>query len=229
MKKFHSFTTVLILILALLFTLLGMGAESAQESVIFKSNPENVQAYIGPQLSYGLLKNKPSFFKGGNGGLIFKNKFYAGVFAETLASNHSSEKLSVIRQDNRTKNYSNLKTNFGYAGIMIGYIYNTGKTSHLRLGAGVGLGSISLSENDLRLDFRENIINDGVFLLHPKAELGFNLFRNIRSAIGVGYRWVTGANSAYRKPDGSKGHYFNNIDFSGPVISLSLNIGNFNS
>lgn len=213
MKKFHSFTTVLILILALLFTLLGMRAESTQENVIFKNIPEHVQAYIGPQLRISILKNKPAIFKGGNGGLIFRNKLYAGVFAETLASNHSSEKLSVLRRDNRTTSFSNLKTNFEYTRIMIGYKYNIQKTFHIRLETGVGLGSISLSENDLRLDFLENIINYGVFLLHPKAELGFSLFKNIRSAIGIGYRWVAIAYSAYRKPNESKGNYFNNIDF----------------
>ena len=229
MKKLNTFTPILLLILALLYTLFGMSQTENKTGFLLSGNETRITGFAGPSLSISEIKNKPALFKGGSGGIIVNRNFIAGAFAETHAGSHNTGRLSLTLGNRQTVTYSNLRTNFGFAGLMFGYIRQKTENFRLQAGMGIALGSISLSENDYRLDFRENIINDGVFVIIPKAEAGFRLFPFIRTTLGLGYRIVRGTGRTTATSEGTINNCLNNKDFSGPLVSISIHMGNFNS
>lgn len=229
MKKLNTFTPILLLILALLYTLFGMSQTENKTGFLLSGNETRITGFAGPSLSISEIRNKPALFKGGSGGIIVNRNFIAGAFAETHAGSHNTGRLSLTLGNRQTVTYSNLRTNFGFAGLMFGYIRQKTENFRLQVGMGIALGSISLSENDYRLDFRENIINDGVFVIIPKAEAGFRLFPFIRTTLGLGYRIVRGTGRTTATSEGTINNCLNNKDFSGPLVSISIHMGNFNS
>jgi hypothetical protein len=229
MKKLNNLTPILLLILALLYTVFGMSQTDNRTGLMRQDNETRITGFAGPSLSISEIKNKPAFFKGGSGGIIVNRNFFAGAFAETHAGSHNTGRLSLTLGNRQTVTYSNLRTNFGFAGLMFGYIHQKTENFRLQAGMGIAIGSISLSENDYRLDFRENIINDGVFVIIPKAEAGFRLFPFIRTTLGLGYRIVRGTGRTTATSEGTINNSLNNKDFSGPLVSISIQMGNFNS
>lgn len=229
MKKLNTYASFLLLILALLYAVFGMSQTENKTGYPPAGNETRFTGFAGPSLSLTEIKNKPALFKGCNGGIIVNGNFFAGAFAETHAGSHNTGRINLTLDNRQTISYSNLRTNFGFAGLMFGYIRQKTESFKLQTGMGIALGSISLSENDYRLDFRENIINDGVFVIIPKVEAGFRIFPFIRTNFGLGYRIVRGTVRTTVTSDTTTNNFLSNKDFSGPLISISIQMGNFNS
>lgn len=229
MKKLQTITTIIILISALLYTAIAMGQEQQETRYLIEGKDIRISGFGGPVVAVSQVSGDAALFTGGGGAVLINRSFYLGGFGEGLTSRHTLPVLSVMDNAGTVNDYYDLRTDFGYGGLWAGYIFHPEKAVHATVSSLIGLGSVSLTEDDYHIDRYDNIMEDMVFVLTPQVELEVNLFRWFRIIAGAGYRFTGGIEKQYRNSQDNLVDYFSNKDFSGPQFSLGLLFGGFDN
>ncbi len=229
MKKLQTTTAIIILISALLYTAFAMGQEQQETRYLFENKDIRISGFGGPVLSFSEVSGDAALLTGGGGAVLINRTFYIGGFGEGLSSVHTLPVLSVMNSTGDVTDYYDLRTNFGYGGLWAGYIFHPEKVIHAVVSSRIGVGSVSLAENDYHIDRYDNIMEDMVFVFTPQVELEVNVFRWLRINAGAGYRFTGGIEKQYRNRQGNLVDYFSGKDFSGPQFSLGLLFGVFDN
>ena len=148
----------------------------------------------GPWMTFTTINGDFSHMMGGGGGVLLNSSFYFGGYGYG-----STNRIS----------YQGDNMEFGYGGLMTGFIFNSKKAIHPMVGFQMGWGDISM----------ENLnITDQVYVLTPLVELEMNLTQFFKLGIGASYRYVSGVDNVGN---------LKNSDFSGFAGRLSFYFGWF--
>ena len=128
----------------------------------------SISGFGGPWMSFTSINGKFTHMMGGGGGVLLNQSLYLGGYGYG---------------NTNPITYDPGELEFGYGGLMAGYIHESRRALHPNLGLMVGWGDIRLMETDLK---------DNIFVLQPMAEVEVNFTRFMKVGLGVGYRYVTG-------------------------------------
>ncbi len=145
--------------------------------------------YGGPVFKYTQIgPNKTDgFLVGGQGGWIIDHKFVLGGAGYGLASKVQADWYEVRTFDGESVPYV---LDFGYGGLLLGFISSSDDLIHYELFAVLGGGGI-----DYRLeDNYESYDNSGdaIFVAEPGINLMLNVTEFFRLGVGATYRFVQG-------------------------------------
>lgn len=166
--------------------------------------------YGGPVLSYSRVLGRDALFFGGRGGWIINHRFVLGAGGFALANR-------VPPPAGAPDIGEELKTEFGYGGIWLEYIFLPGKLVHGSIGTLLGGGSVAYSRvRRIERQSRE-VENDVIFVAEPVISLELNVSRFLRFAAGAGYRYAGSVNLTGLRQE----------DVSGFTGSVMLKFGRF--
>lgn len=187
MKKFVS------VVLLVLTTTIVFSQEDGEFETLFGEGT-SFSGFGGPWMTFTTINGEFAHMMGGGGGVLLNKSFYFGGYGYGLTNNIS---------------HLNETIDFGYGGLMAGYIFNSNKALHPMIGLQMGWGDIS---------FRDTEISDQVYVLSPQVELEMNMTRFFKIGLGAEYRYVMGVESLTGLSD---------TDFSGFSGRLSFYFGWF--
>lgn len=204
-------------IIAVLFSLLfiNVRAQEDQEEIktIFDQGVHRISGFGGPFMYFSTFHKDFAHFMGGGGGVLINNKFYLGGFGFGLTTSHPvpTSQYDRLNLDLNT----DYKYDFGYGGLMFGYIFGWSNAIHLTVGFQGGWGAISIrNPNDFTdWDFEA----DPVYVLSPLAEVEMNITRFFRIGVGANYRYVGDVDFSN----------LDDMDLSSPGVYLSFKFGWF--
>ncbi|HPG32847.1 MAG: hypothetical protein H6541_02475 [Lentimicrobiaceae bacterium] len=227
LKKLNTIASILIFFFLLLYTVIALGQNNQETQYLLSGKNIKISGFGGPTLSFSQITNEPAVLTGGGGAVLFNQTFFAGIFGEGLSSDHRLKQLQMENDFGNISTFYDVRTDFGYGGLWLGYIHQPKNAVHFGLSTKIGWGSISLAERDYHIDWHDNIMNDVVFVFNPQAEIELNLYRWFKLNIGVGYRFVSGLDKTYVNQLGQEKKYFQNTDFSQPHATIGLLFGGF--
>ena len=204
MKKTLFFTLLLFAFYA------ANGQEDEPIQTIFDGKIHKVSGFGGPFMSFTTFNGKFAHMMGGGGAVLLNNQLFFGGYGYGMTTPIKSE---IIENIDGTEITREGDLNFGNGGFWLGVILKPQSAIHTAAHLQMGWGDVSFND-----DFNFDTDNDEVFILTPAIELDMNMTRFFRISAGVNYRMVLGAN-----------HWdtFDNMDFSGPGVSLSFKFGWF--
>lgn len=132
---------------------------------------------IGPNQTSGILV-------GGMGGWIIDHTFVIGGGGYGLSSDVQADWYNTGAEEP-------FYLNFGYGGLMLGYINNSDNLVHYEVTGILGGGGASYR---IKNDYNSNNDGDGLFVAEPAVNLVLNVTPFFRIAAGASYRYVTGVN-----------------------------------
>jgi hypothetical protein len=187
----------------LLFLISGLCIFSlqAQHETLF-DDWRDLGGFGGPIMEIGAINKQTAAYWGGGGAISMKNIFFGGYgLGNNFADYTIEEGVEAGRYNIRHK----------HAGLWFGYSHKPEKLFHLYTSLRLGWGNARLSNED-------RTISDRIFAMTPEVGLEVNLYRFVRLAGTIGYRWTNGIS---RLPG------LSNRDFSSPVGVLTLRFGVF--
>jgi hypothetical protein len=196
-----------ILIVAIM--LLGISLPVWAEDEILLSGPMEHGGYGSIQLESTLIGGKPAMMVGGYGGWLVNHKLLIGVGAYALVTDIKAP-ASVQNPEN------SLYFQTGYAGILVEYIFNSSKSSHLSISNLIGVGVVNYGEKTQWVISTPSN-GDSYFVLEPGIHWELNLTKFWRINAGVSYRYVSGVELAG----------INNQDLSTVSFRLGSKFGKF--
>ncbi|UCG91468.1 MAG: hypothetical protein JSV97_10370 [candidate division WOR-3 bacterium] len=159
--------------------------------------------FVAPVMKITELNDNVEAFTGGHAGLIINRNFMIGVGGFGLADDFE---YGTARDP---------LVDFGYGGLLVGYINNSHELIHLSVHSLIGGGGLCYRRwYDVWYD--EQYI-DAVFVLEPGLDLELNVTRYFRIGLGGSYRLVYGVNF----------DDLSNYDVSGPAASVTFKLGKF--
>ena len=162
--------TFLLAFLMLSFSVFSQEKEEDQLQTIL-GDEISISGFGGPWMSFTSINGEFAHMMGGGGGLLLNQSLYLGGYGYGN-TNPISYELGELE--------------FGYGGLMAGYIHESRRAIHPNLGVMIGWGDIRLKETD---------VDDNIFVLQPMAEAESNITQFMKIGLGVGYRYVTGVNT----------------------------------
>jgi hypothetical protein len=187
MKRIILFSLILIASTAII------AQEDDEFETIFGQDTQ-FSGFGGPWMNFTTLNGEFAHMMGGGGGVLLNSSFYFGGYGYGLTNQI---------------NYQGDKLDFGYGGLMTGYIFNSNEALHPMIGFQMGWGDISMKDTEL---------SDQVYVLNPIVELEMNLTQYFKIGVGAGYRYVSGVDNIGTLA---------NSDFSGFSGRLSFYFGWF--
>jgi hypothetical protein len=162
--------TLLVAVLMLSFSVFSQEKEEDQLQTIL-GDEISISGFGGPWMSFTSINGEYTHMMGGGGGVLLNQSLYLGGYGYGNTNPISYEPGEL---------------EFGYGGLMAGYIHESRRAIHPNLGVMIGWGDIRLNETGLK---------DNIFVLQPMAEVETNITRFMKIGLGVGYRYVTGVNA----------------------------------
>ena len=177
-------------ILAVLLALATLCATSfAQEQTLISGPIEN-GGYGGPVVKFTRVSDKFAVLVGGYGGWLINHTFMIGGGGYGLANSiHASRTAQTYYGTG-----DNLRTQFGYGGLVLEYIGIPDNLIHYSVSALIGAGGVSYNYlYDMYLPSFENTEHASpCFVLEPSAGVELNVTPFFRMNASVGYRLVRG-------------------------------------
>jgi len=204
---------IFILTLFIAISYSSFSQEDDEIKTIFTGKVTHVSGFGGPMMNFSTFDGNFAFFMGGGGGVLINHKFYFGGagYGMTTPVKIPDNKIN----DLGLLNTGNYKLNFGYGGLMGGYIIGFKSPLHLNCSLIGGWGGISITEDNVFNDLY--LPSDEVFVFVPCLELEMNLTKFFRIGIGANYRFVTDVNIASCR----------SYNFSSPSAMLNFKFGAF--
>ncbi len=159
--------------------------------------------FVAPVMKITELHDNVEGFMGGYAGLIINRNFVIGVGGFGLVNDFEDGAPRDRLLD------------FGYGGLLLGYISRSHKLVHLSVHSLIGGGGVCY-----RIwydDWFDDSYEDAVFVLEPGLDLELNVTRHFRIGLGGSYRLVYGVDFAD----------LSSHDISGPSASLTFTLGRF--
>jgi hypothetical protein len=166
--------------------------------------------YGGAVLMYSRILERDTLFFGGKGGWIINHHFVLGGGGFAMITRVPPPAGAPdIGED--------LRTEFGYGGLWLEYIFLPDKLVHGSIGTLLGGGSVAYSR--IRRTERQDreVENDVVFVAEPVISVEMNISRFLRLSAGAGYRHVGSVNLTGLRRE----------DVSGFTGSVMLKFGRF--
>lgn len=184
----------LLLIIALL---IPMGQLSAQKTLFDSENLE-LGGFGGVVLKTSIFNDEPALMIGGRGALSINKSFFIGGGGYGLVTNNMFNR--ELGPD------TTLHLELGYGGVEFGYVINSDELLHLTTMVHIGGGGMSYTDRDWdewdngwddewdRHHYNgHNYGHDYFFVIEPHVNAELNVFRWMKVAAGVSYRFTTGA------------------------------------
>ncbi len=162
----------------------------------------------GPVLKLTQLNDELGLMVGGRGGWIINHTFVIGGGGYGLANKIEAKK---------TSSNTTLYLEMGYGGLEFEYINASSKLIHFSIYTLIGGGGVGYSDRDSHTAFDEKLDQDSFFVLEPAVNAMLNVTQNFRMGIGVGYRFISGADS----------NGIGDSDLSWPSATLTFKFGKF--
>lgn len=191
MRQFMIFT------LALMVTVPIFG----QEPQTLISGDVDHGGYGGLTTRVTAIQGNPELLMGGRGAWIIDHTFYLGGGGIGVADGAENAPAGNL--------------DFGYGGIMAGYIHSSDKLIHYTAGVMLAAGSAGIREPFV--DEWEDEDQPAFYLVEPEANLEVNVAKHFRVTLGLSYRLVTNY-----EHDG-----ITEEDLNGLATSLELKFGSF--
>jgi hypothetical protein len=179
---------------------LQFGISKAQESTQYLFDGElNISGFGGVIGEISLIKDRTIYSVGGGGGMLINQKAFIGGYGRG----------NVVDNQLFRYNGSAVGLEMGHGGLWFGYNFLPKKVVHFGLCARTGWGGIGVVDKN-----GNGILNDGIFVLTPQADLAVNVLPFMKVNMSIGYRAVTGANNPFitnaelSSPTGLIGFYF---------------------
>lgn len=198
-------------------------AQPPQPQFLFSPDKDiRFSGFGGPLVEFSNVDDAFGVFVGGGGAAIINQTFFFGGYGMGLVSDQPRYSIHL---SNENIAFDNLRPQIGHGGLWLGYIHQSHKIMHWALSAKIGWGGISYTRGNY-----ENLVDelgtDGIFVFTPQAELEVNLFTWFKLNLGVGYRYVAGADARYLTPSGPQA-LITSGDLRSPIGTLTLLFGNF--
>lgn len=187
----------------------------------------HISGFGAPIVGFSSVDGNFAVYTGGGGAVLFNQTFYAGGYGMGLSTQHTRDELFLMNSSDEPVEYYDLYTHFGHGGFWLGYIHESYKAVHFGVSTKLGWGSVSLTEQDYTIDKWDNVVNDNVFVLNPQVEVELNLFKWFKFNGGIGYQFVAGLDKTYRDVNGKRLEFFDEADFSQPMVNISFLFGGF--
>ena len=188
-------------------------------NTVFGTKKFSIGGYGGPIMQISELDGELAFFMGGGGAVIINHSFIFGGagYGTTSKLNVNPERYAALGLD-EGRNY---KLDFGYGGVMTGFIIGWKKPIHLSATLLTAWGGIDIHEDDFNNNWgnnwQSNSSSSSVFILQPNVALEINLTKFMRVGLGANYRYISGLTL----------NGYQNDDFAGLGAQLSFKFGKF--
>jgi hypothetical protein len=173
---------------------------------LLKGKKIRFSAFAGPIFELSSVHKNFGFSSGGGGALLLNQTLFIGGYGLSLAP--------VIGKDVSIEgiNYTYAEIGFGHGGIWLGYIHDFKKLIHIGGSTKFGWGKISLQENRLPDDYKDNVL-----VITPQVEVEVNVSKWFKVNVGGGYRIVTSVNDTV----------FRQKEFNSPQATVGFLFGWF--
>mgnify|MGYP000262079745 CR=1 FL=1 len=186
-------------LLVILFSLSLTAAYSQESTEYLFDGDLAFSGFGGVMGEISLVKDRTIYSVGGGGGVLVNQSFFIGGYGMG----------NVVDDQLFRYNGAPVGLEMGHGGLWTGYRFFPKKKVHfgtsLRAGWG-GIGVVDVNGNRL--------LNDGIFVLTPQADLAFNVLPFLKINLTAGYRATLGVNNAFvstqelSSPIGLVGFYF---------------------
>ena len=172
--------------LVALFTVLLLTATVMAQEETLTGEFSKTGGYWGPAVKISSLDGNTVFHIGGAGGVVYDKKYFIGGGFFAMVS--------------KTDIYG-----LNYGGLILNYIVNSDKLTHVSFGARIGAGEIEYK--------RQGTGSIKVFVLEPDVKFRVNVNKGFRIGLGAGYRFIAGSEHS--------------DDFRGPSATVTFKFGSF--
>ena len=208
--------------LALLTLVIAFSAQASFGEETILSGEIHHGGYGGPVVKFTQFNGESAVLVGGQGGWIIDHTFVLGLGGFGLATDHHP--MSVPTDLSYTRN--ELRTEFGYGGVMLSYIGMSDQLLHPTFDVLIGGGDIRGNRHDSDWsEFEDNEWedhhwhSDGFFVVEPTVNAELNIVNFMRLNLGAGYRFISGVEA--------ENWGFSNDDVDGFSASAMLKFGKF--
>ncbi len=174
-----------------------------KEDETLMSGKTTVGGFGAPVVKFSEINDEFAILVGGCGGLIINHAFVIGGGGYGLVNDIEVSGLPYPE-------YRWL--NFGYGGLLLGYVNRSRKLAHFSIHSLIGWGGLCY-----RTMYYDDWYNDAIFVFEPGIDLMLNVSKNFRIGLGGSYRFVNGVDLVG----------LDNDDISGPSTSLTFKFGKF--
>ncbi len=204
MKK--GIFSIIIVAQILCLTSLGMAIDTVpkdiEDETLFRTKPR-VGAFLSPTIKFSEINDQAAVLIGGSAGFILNRNFVIGGAGYGLVN-----EVEGNMPERRL-------LQFGYGGLLLGYINRSRKLVHLSLHSLIGGGGLC---------WRTRYYNDwydALFVIEPGVDVMVNVTKSFRIGLGGSYRFVYGED--YARLVAGVG----NEEIRGPALSLTFKFGRF--
>ncbi len=231
-NPFRKSSKYIIAILISLFSLTFAQAQQKTETqYLLKGNGSiEINAFGGPTLTFSTAYKKFALFIGGDAGIIINRVLLIGGYGEWYLSEYEQTIREMVDDNNEFVGDLEVQLKFNHAGFIFGYLYKSEKPIHFGITSRFGWGL--LKWEPVGTNNPPNDLQDNVFVITPKFDIGLNLTPWAKMVVGGGYRFVTGINESYpsRRPSSSyisdKG-LFDSTALDSFVVDIGFYFGDF--
>ncbi len=211
-------TLMLILVTLTPFSMVFSQEEEPESMRYLLENGIHASGFGGMMVSFGQAEGDFAVFSGGGGALLINQKFFIGGFGEGLATSHERADLRIDGRD-----FSDVKTSFGYGGLWTGYIFKPNDLIHLQSNVKIAAGELALT--DSFEDVYDNLYDDLVFVAIPSVGVQMNILPWFRVSLDAGYRHVGNVDNKTDQITGQP--VFEAKDYRGLHTTFGLMFGGF--
>ena len=180
--------TVIIIMLALVAV-----PSFGQERTLI-SGPVAHGGFGGPQLMLGQIKGEIAILSGGWGAWLINHTIIIGGGGYGLVNDLPAGPANEDQY-----------LNFGYGGMVLGFILGSDRLIHLTAHSLIGPGNVGYRHHMMEEDWSEDSVNDLVFVIQPTLGVELNVTRFFRIEAGGSYRYVIGTDLADITADDLRG------------------------
>jgi hypothetical protein len=159
---------------------------AAREQTLFSGQMDH-GGYGGPVLKYTQIgpNGADGILTGGQGGWIIDHKFVIGGGGYGLTNNISADWYDMRAYDGEP-----YVLDFGYGGLLLGFISNSDALVHYEIFSLIGAGGINYRVKD---DYNQNSSSgDAIFVAEPGINIMLNVTDFFRIGVGGTYRFARG-------------------------------------
>ena len=203
---------VVLILMIVGLSVLSFG-QSKDEMQTLVSGDFYLSGFGAPELKIGRMNDDLAVMIGGRGGFIFNHQLVLGGGGYGLVNDVPVE----ITPD------STRYLNFGYGGLLLGYVIAPNKLVHFDVNTLIAAGGLGFRDaifkewDDEYGDFDVDPNTDAVLVLEPTLNLILNVTSWMRLGVGASYRYVYGLDNPY----------ISDLDMSGGTLTFSLKFGMF--
>ncbi|MBL4704632.1 MAG: hypothetical protein JKY54_08930 [Flavobacteriales bacterium] len=183
MKRIILTALILVVGISLGFSQVITNRTTQQNTLFGKTRPSG--AFVGLSIKPAYVNGQEAMFTGGQIAIALGKKVNFGVAGYGLLTNVRSNQLATSG--------SEYFIEMGYGGLLIEPILGSDQVIHLAFPILLGAGVSALSQNrpwNGFYDESEYVNSELFFIAEPGINAELNLFRFMRIAAGVGYRFI---------------------------------------